>query len=348
MARKSAVGLDIGTRSVNVAHVESGRNETRVVNFGGAELPPGAVREGEVVDTAAVADVIKDLLSAAKVKSKQVHLGIANQRVVVRQVDLPWMEPSELRTSLRFQVQEHIPIPVDEAELDFHVLDDYYADEETRMLRVLLVAAHKDMVSSHVAAATKAGLRPVGVDLNPFAMLRALGTDSPVESPSEVLVDVGAGVTNIVVHDQGVPRFVRILVLGSDDITNALESGLGIPFPDADDTKKQTGFQPTSDDVAARIIADHASQFVDEIRSSLDYYHAQSGGSRVSRVVLTGGGSLLQGLTERLETVLRLPIERGNPFRYLPTKNVAFGEEELQQVGPVLTTAIGLGLGGVE
>lgn len=346
METQPAVGLDVGTHSVKVAQVRASRNRAHAVNFGGVALPEGAVREGEVVDPSAVADSIRQLLAATGIKAKKVRLGVANQRVVVRQIDLPWMEPAELRSSLRFQVQEHIPIAVDEAELDFHVLDDYEQTDGVRMLRILLVAAAKDMVASHVAAATEAGLRPVSIDLNPFAVLRALQCDSPLDDGAdEAHIDVGAGVTTIVVHQGGMPRFVRILALGGEDITHALAQELDVDRAEAEQIKQNLGMTDAADDPAGRIITDHGYQFVDEIRSSLDYYDAQSGGGRVSRVVLTGGGQNLPNLMARLGDELRLPVEVGDPFDLLPTKGVALGPDELRRVGPVLTTAVGLALG---
>jgi type IV pilus assembly protein PilM len=347
VARNSAVGLDIGTRSINVAEVTAKGGSTSVTDFGRLELPVGAVREGEILDTTAVAGAVRQLMGHTSIKDKKVHLGIANQRVVVRQIDLPWMPEDEFRTSLRFQVQEFIPIPVEDAELDFHVLEEF-SEGDKRMQRMMLVAAHKDMVAAHIQAAQEAGLRPVGVDLNPFAVLRALGEDSALSSGSEVLIDVGAGVTNIVVHDDGVPRFVRILVLGGDDITEALMSAGGTTFEDADELKKRLGLRQTGEHgEAERTIEQRAGAFVDEVRSSLDYYQAQTGAGRISRVVLSGGGALLAGLPERLAGVLRVPVERAKPFDRLPATKTEFGPEELEQVGPLLTTAIGLGLGGL-
>ncbi len=342
------IGLDIGTRTVHVSEVTASRGQPTVVNFGGLDLPTGSVREGEILDVAAVAAAIRQIVSTSGIKSKRVQLGVANQRVVVRQIDLPWMEEAELRQSLRFQVQEFIPIPVEDAELDFHVLSEFQSDGDTRMLRLLLVAAHKDMVATHIQAAQEAGLRPVGVDLNPFAMLRALATESAIETAGEVLIDIGAGVTNIVVHEGGIPRFVRILVLGGESVTEGLASGLGLTTDDAEMVKKTTGLSPTGDEPTRRIIEDQANQFIDEVRSSLDYYQAQTGSARVGRVVLTGGGALLAGLADRLATAIRLPVEIGNPFDRWPVSGVEMTPDQLAQVGPVLTTSVGLALGGVE
>lgn len=348
MPRNSVVGLDIGSQSIHVAQVTVSRGSSSVVNFGGVELPHGAVREGEILDVDAVSAAIKQLMASTGIKEKKVWVGVANQRVVVRQIDVPYVEEAELRSSLRFQVQEYIPIPVEDAELDFHVLEEIAGEGGSRMLRLLLVAAHKDMVASHIEAAIEAGLKPTGVDLNSFALLRSLAGDRALSEGGEVLIDVGAGVTNIVVHDDGVPRFVRILVLGGQDITDALASGLGISPEDAEAAKIATGMIGGGDDATDRIIQERADQFIDEVRGSLDYYQAQSGSARITRVVLAGGGSKLAGLVDRLGDVLRLPVEMGRPFAALEVKGTVFDEQELAEFEPLLATSVGLALGGVE
>jgi type IV pilus assembly protein PilM len=343
----SAIGIDIGTRTITVAEVKNAKGGPLVTNFGGVELPVDAVREGEILDVAAVSEALKELLGSAKVSSKKVWLGVANQRVVVRQVDLPWMEEKELRASLRYQVQEHIPIPVEEAELDVHIVDEFVTEEGDRMQRLLLVAGHKDMVAAHVDAATGAGLKPIGVDLNPFSVLRSMGDVSTMNQGNQVLVDVGAGITNIVVHEAGVPTFVRILVMGGDNITDALAAGMSCSRDEAEAAKRAAVVGSTVD-VAARIVTEQADAFVDEIRSSLDYYQAQTGSSRLSSLVLTGGASLLNGLADRLAAAVRLPVEVGSPFETWHAKGTVYGPEDLKRVGPSLATAVGLALGGLE
>jgi type IV pilus assembly protein PilM len=323
----SAVGIDIGTRTITVAEVKEGRSGPAITNFGGVDLPVDAVREGEILDVPAAAEALRELISSTKISTKKVWLGVANQRVVVRQIDLPWVEPKELRASLRYQVQEHIPIPVEEAELDVHVVHEFSNDAGERFQRV--------------------GLKPIGVDLNPFAILRAMGDTSPLNEGSQVLVDIGAGVTNIIVHEHGIPTFVRILVMGGDSLTLALTSGLSVERGEAEARKRQLSVVQ-GDDVASRIAAEQAEQFVDEIRSSLDYFQAQTGSTRLSGVVLTGGGATLHGLDQRLEAALRLPVALGSPFDRWQVKDTVYGPEDLRRVGPHLTTAVGLALGGLE
>ena len=342
-----AIGVDIGSRTITVAELKGGRGKTTITNFGGLELPGDAVREGEVLDVPGTAAAIKELMTSAGIKSKKVWLGIANQRVVVRQVDLPWVEEKELRTSLRYQVQDFIPIPVEEAELDVHVVDEYVNEQGERFRRMLLVAAHRDTVTAHVEAARQAGLKPIGIDLNSFAVLRAIGNTAGMQAGDEVIVDIGADVTNIVVHRGGQPTFVRILVMGGDDVTDALEAGLSVSREEAEAAKRAV-VVGVDGDVTSRIVTERADNFIDEIRSSLDYFQAQTGDVQLASVILTGGGASLQGLADRLADSLRLPVEVGNPFPQLEVQNSVYGEDDLAKVGPSMTTAVGLAMGGLE
>jgi type IV pilus assembly protein PilM len=342
-----AIGVDIGSRTITVAELKGARGRTTISNFGGLELPGDAVREGEIIDVPGTAAAIKELMGSAGIKGKKVWLGVANQRVVVRQVDLPWVEEKEVKASLRYQVQDFIPIPVEEAELDVHVVDEFVNDQGERFRRMLLVAAHRDSVNAHVEAARQAGLKPVGVDLNSFAVLRAVGNTQGMQPGDEVLVDIGADVTNIIVHRGGQPTFVRILVMGGDDITDALESGLDVSREDAEAAKRAT-LVGAEGDVTSRIVTERADSFIDEIRSSLDYFQAQTGDVQLASVILTGGGASLQGLADRLAEQLRLPVDVGNPFPRLSVQNSVYSEQDLAMIGPSMTTAIGLGMGGLE
>ena len=159
------MGLDLGTAGVRAAELRPTKSGTVLERFGQVALPAGAVRDGEVVDPAAVASAVKQLWSQARFASKRVVLGVANQKVVVRQVELPWLPAGELKASLAFQVQDFIPMPVEHAVLDAHPLEEFQGEGGARMLRVLLVAAARDMVGSAVDAVNRAGLAPSMVDL---------------------------------------------------------------------------------------------------------------------------------------------------------------------------------------
>jgi type IV pilus assembly protein PilM len=278
-------------------------------------------------------------------------VGVANQKVVVRQVDLPWLPVNELRKSLSFQVQDFIPMPVEQAILDFHPLEEFTNDAGGRMLRVLLVAAARDMVGSAMEAVQKAGLQPSMVDLNSFAVLRslALGSSGIGSMEAEALVDIGASVTNIVVHQGGVPRFVRILLMGGADITDAVAERLGVPMDQAESVKQGSGLMTIAGSVdshpASRAIEQTGSAFVEEVRGSLDYYLAQTGATRIGRVVISGGGSRLSGLVERLAAATRLPVEVARPMSALKLGKTGLTSDQLAYVEPMVTVPVGLAMG---
>jgi type IV pilus assembly protein PilM len=347
------VGLDIGTSAVRAAELSLGKNGAKLERFGQVALPPGAVRDGEVVDVATVAGAIKHLWSTTKFSTKKVVLGVANQKVVVRQVDLPWLPESELRQSLAFQVQDFVPMPIEQAILDFHPVEEFTADGR-RMLRVLLVAASRDMVLGALEAVRKSGLSASQVDLTPFAVLRSVAWDGvsvvPTHGEAEALVDIGSRVTNIVIHQNGVPRFVRVLLMGGDDVTEAVAERMGVPFDQAEGVKQQTPLGPTpgipsSDHPAARVIETSGHAFVEEIRGSLDYYLAQPASVPLRRVVVSGGGARLGGLVQRLALSTRLPVEPASPLSSLTVGKTGLTSEQLSFVEPLVAVPVGLPMG---
>jgi type IV pilus assembly protein PilM len=349
MAGRTAIGLDIGTSVVRAVELSYGRGGLTLERFGQVVLPDGAVRDGEVVDVDAVAASLRQLWSATRLSHKKVVLGVANQRVVVRQMDLPWMPKEELKASLPFQAQDFLPIPVEQAVLDFFPVEDIVDAEGERHLRGLLVAAARETVLANVQSAERADLTVSAVDLTSFAVLRALGKQTGPEVETEALLDVGARVTNVVVHSLGTPRFVRMLLMGGQDVTDAVSDRLGIALGEAEALKQQVAQATSDDDLAevSRAVTVTAQDFVDEIRSSLDYYAASNPGTPVQRIVISGGGSRLDGLQERLAAATRLPVLAGDPLAPLRIGRTGLDTDQLDFIKPLATVPVGLALGAL-
>lgn len=340
-------GLDIGTSAVRAAQVLAGKGANKITGFAQVALPSGAVVDGEIRDAGAVSQAVAQLWKRAKFRAKAAVVGVANQRVVVRQVDLPYQEEAEFRAGLRFQVADHIPMPVDTAELDFQILGEYTTPTGERMMRVLLVAAAMDMVESFISAVSTGGVDPLAVDLAPFATARAVSPAARGETGlagAEAVIDVGAGITNIVVHHNGEPRFVRILLVGGNEATEAIAAELGVPFDQAEALKLDLSRGVGSPD-AQRILTARVETLVEEIRGSLDYYLSQEDSEQVISIILTGGGSMTPGLLPRLEQVMRQPIQLGAPLSQMDVAKSGLTQEQLVAIQPVSSVAIGLALG---
>jgi type IV pilus assembly protein PilM len=344
---RTRIGLDIGSTAVRAAELAEGAPPS-VVRAAQVPLPAGAVENGEVRDVEAVSDALRELWTRGGFKSRKVWMGVGNQRVVVREIALPAMPEKELRQSLGFQVQEFIPMPVEEAVLDFHVIDEVEIDGR-QMVRMLLVAAQKAMVDMLVASATGAKLEPMGLDLVPFAMVRAvgeLGAGMELEDTGgEAVVDVGAHVTNIVVHASGETRFVRILPSGGRDITVAIARALSVEDEVAERLKRGELVEGVSatPEQAHEVAMQRATQFVDEIRSSLEFYTAQTQGARIERLLVSGGGSKLEGFLDIVRQRIPVTVEPGRVFGRVGSQ-LSLSEEAQAEAEPVLTTAVGLAI----
>jgi type IV pilus assembly protein PilM len=344
------VGLDLGTYAVRAVELAVGEAQPTLLRFAQVTLPPGAIRDGEVVDPAAVSAAVRRLWSDGGFKTKRVVVGVANQRVIVRQAELPQMSDADLRSALRFEAQELIPIPVEDAILDSQILEEMVSPEGEPRMRILLAAAQRDMVRSQLAAIQGAGLNAVAVDVIPFALVRALfdrATQSFTgDGSAEAIVCIGGGVTNVVVHEQGVPRFVRVLLVGGDDITDAIAHDLGVDTDAAEDLKRRAdiGSGDASVARAGQVVSDRLTPLVEEIRGSLDYYLAQSQSSPIGRVLVTGGGSRLPGLMERLQSQLGGRVEPAHPLASLKVGQVRLSQAQLAEYEPLMTVPIGLAL----
>ena len=345
MPGRTAIGLDIGTSGVRAAELSYGRGGITLERFGQVALPESAVRDGEVVEHQVVADAVKTLWKGSGFTGKRVALGVANQRVIVRQVDLPWMPAGELKASLPLQVQDFLPMPVDEAVLDFHVTEELVEDGR-RGLRGLLVAASRDMVMSNVRAVQMAGLRATSVDLSSFAVLRSVGKPHS-EVATEAIIDIGARVSNLVIHSAGQPRFVRLLLMGGQDVTDAVAERIGVPSTYAEGVKRGSidELDDREQQLARSAIELMQEVFVDEMRSSLDYYGAANPRFPVERIVVTGGGSLLTGLVERLQSVTRKEVVAGRPTDGLHLGRTGLDEQQLATIQPLAAVPVGLALG---
>jgi type IV pilus assembly protein PilM len=366
MARR-LIGLDIGTNAVTVAEVRPG-DPPRLEMFGQVALARETMREGEVADDAAVTEAVGRLRAEVGLKKASVRLGLASPRVVVRQIEMPLMSRDELGSALQFQAAELIPIPLDDAVLDFAILGPASPGDggEPRM-HVLLAAVQEATVARLVTAVEAGGLQVAAVDLVPLALIRPLARAVPDLAlvgaggagdtgtaladgivGAEGIVSFGGGVTAIAVHEGGVPRFVRVLGTGGRELTDAIASELDLPPETAEALKRQLGGD-SHDELVTRArtsIERPLSVLLDEVRSSIDYYRNQAGSSPLLRIVVTGGGAQLPGLSERLSALVGVPVEQARPRELIALGDIGFSDDELPRLDPYLPAAVGLALGG--
>ncbi len=325
MAKTRVIGLDIGTTGVRAAEVEFDGGGPmkgapgRVLRAGFVPLPWGAVHDGEVAEPGTVSTAIKRLWSEHRFSGKDVVIGVGNQRVLVRELDMPALPPHQLRAALPFQVEGLLPVATADALLDFHPVSTTMGAEGPQV-HGLLVAATAETVLANTRAVELAGLRPVMVDLNAFAVAR-IQSRSGFGDGVVAFVDIGARVTNVSIVADGHPRFVRVLPSGGHDVTEGLSSTLDVPPQEAEVLKRRIGIGlpvPAEDLIAKQIVAEVTTGLVDAVRNTLVYYASSNPGGAVQQIVLSGGGSFLPGLGQYLASAARMQVVVGEPLISLP------------------------------
>lgn len=320
----SVVGLEIEAGSIAAAEVRV-NGAAELTGAAIAPLDPSAFHEGEVLDADRLAAALKDFFAEHKL-GKRVRLGVGNQRVVVRTLRLPAIEDrGEMEAAVRFQAQEQMPMPLDQAVLEHQVVGGVPAEEgQAPQVDVLVVAARRDMVSSVVEPLRRAGLEPAGVDLSAFGMIRALAGlgaaagEPGAEQPAAAVLYCGIGdVTNLAVARGPSCLFTRVSHAGLEATAGALATSLGLSVEHASQWVAHVGLERPAAEIEGdqeivlqvrRVLEEGVSTLLDELRLSLDYYGAQEAALPVERIVLCGPGSAIPGLAQRMEAGLGLPI----------------------------------------
>jgi type IV pilus assembly protein PilM len=341
----SIVGIDIGSVSVRAVELKNADKAKPVVSrYAEVPFPEGSVRRGEVLEIGTISTAIRRLWSAGGFKTKDVVLGMGGPRVLSRDLTMPKAPLAQIREALPFHVQELLPVPVAEALLDFYPISES-TGEHGPVVNGLLVAAIKEAVTANIAAVTNAGLRPVQVDLIPFALVRAL---APAQQSRGLvaIVSIGANTTNVMVTLDGVPQFVRIIPAGGDDITRALSTQLELNPIQAELAKRELGFGSATALSEHRgvidVIYEVGGEQINAIRNTLSYFTNSRNGAALGQIVVSGGGSQLPGLIHALGEVTGVPVTQAEPLGGTPLDGKLRASREQQDA---MTTAFALALG---
>jgi type IV pilus assembly protein PilM len=326
----SVVGLDIEAGSIAATEV-SVNGTAQVIASAIGSLDPGAFHEGEVLDPGRLAADLKSFFAEHKL-SKRVRLGIGNQRFVVRTMRLPAIEdPKEMEAAVRFQAQEQMPMPLDQAVLEYRVVGGATGEEDgSAQVDVVVVAARREMIASFVDPIRRAGLDPVGIDLAAFGMIRALAgepseqlTSEEAQTPAGAVLYCSLGdVTNLAVARGRACIFTRVSHVGLESISARLSSARNLSPEHATQWLSYVGLETPVGELdgdaetaaeARRALEEGVGSLVDELRLSLDYYGAQEAALPVEKIVLCGPGSAIAGLPAQMEASLGVPISVARP-----------------------------------
>jgi type IV pilus assembly protein PilM len=344
---KLAVGLDIGSGSVKVCQLKplkAGRFQLQA--FGMVHLPPEAIVDGALMNSTAVVDAIQELFASQKIRSKEVATSVSGHSVIIKKINLPQMSPEELEESIQWEAEQYIPFDINDVNIDVQILNT--ESTQAGQMDVLLVAAKKDMVNDYTEVIASAGLTPVVVDIDAFAVQNQFEINYEVpRSETVVLINIGASVTNINVLANGISTFTRDISIGGGQFTDAIQKALNVSYDEAE-ALKLGGGGPDSDAVVPqeveRVLQTEAEAIANEVQRSLDFYAATSADAHLARIFLSGGSSKIPALVKTIEGRTGVPVEVMNPFRNVDISAGRFDSGYLQNVAPLAAVSVGLAL----
>jgi type IV pilus assembly protein PilM len=310
-------------------------------------LPPEAIVDGALMNSTAIVQAVQELMSELKVKNKDVAIGVSGHSVIIKKIQMPRMSQEELEESIQWEAEQYIPFDVKDVNIDTQILDGG-GNDATGQMDVLLVAAKKDMINDYTTVVSEAGLSPVVVDVDAFAVqnMFSVNYDLP-EKETVVLINAGASVVNINIIANGVTVFTRDVTIGGNQFTEEIQKQLNVSYEEAE-ALKIGGNRADADAVVPqeveRVLSSVAEQVAGEIQRSLDFYAGTAADSNFSKVYLSGGTAKIPALFKTIEARTGVPVEILNPFRKIEVDNRKFDPAFIMDVAPMAAVAVGLAL----
>jgi len=341
--KKAPFGLDIGSSAVKLVQLDQGAQGYALSRFAIVELPPDAIGEGMIKDPPVVVEAIKEVVGKAGVASKEAVISVSGRELIMKKIQLPKVTPKELEDAILLEAEHHINLPIEEVYLDHQVVGQSAGQSGT--MDVMLVAVKKTKINEYVAVVEEAGLTPVVVDADAFAIQNQYEINNPEAGAEAVaLIDIGASIMKTNVIRGGFSIFARDITFGGNNYTRAIAQRLNVPFEKAESAKRGESVPGVNWDELVPSLEAVSRELSLEIQRTFDYFASTTESERISRIVLSGGCARLPGIDEFLSSSWGIPVEVAKPFQNIQFDPNRFTADDLYAAGPVLTVAVGLGI----
>jgi type IV pilus assembly protein PilM len=339
---KGSIGLDLGSSYIKTVKLRESKGSYELEQFDIHPLPPELIVDGAIIDSLRLADSIKEMVKNAALKTKDAVIAISgHSSVIIKRISLPEMSEEELSESIKFEAEQYIPFDIEDVNLDFQILGP---KEEPGQMDVVLVAVKKDIINEYISVVKEAGLNPIIVDIDSFALENMFGINYEIEPEKNIaLLNIGASTINMSILKGGISVFTRDSSMGSNLHTEALQREFNISYENAEKLKRGELVENISPESAAPVIESASEEILSEIVRSFDYYRSTTVHEDISEVILSGGCALMSNFTAMITEKTRVETKVAEPFRNIkiPKK---FDTAYIEQMGPMMAVAVGLAL----
>jgi type IV pilus assembly protein PilM len=336
--KRSSIGLDIGSGFVKVVEVDHSGDQPEVVQVAMRPLLPDAIVEGEIMDYGLVSDAVMGLFQDLGMKGAEVVTAIGGHDVIIKKIEMDRMKESDAREVIRWEAEQHVPFDIKSVELDFQILDP---EGSGGQMQVLLVAAKRELVDNKVGLLQDAGVEPVIIDIDAFALHNAFEHNYPDAQEGIIaLVNVGHETTNVNILEDGIPILTRDIPFGSRKIREDLQRERGLTAERAEDVVQG---RETVHDLES-FVESSADEIAVGIERASAFLMTREDGDSVGRIFLSGGGARIPGMTETLGRRMNVTTELVNSFERTPVQPGAAGDISIEEAAPMLLLPLGLAL----
>jgi type IV pilus assembly protein PilM len=335
--RKSSIGLDIGSGYLKVVQLKDTKGGYELELFDMLPLPPELIVDGSIIDSLRLIDSLKELLKKAKIKTKDAVISIAgHSSVIIKRVSLPEMSEEELSESIKFEAEQYIPFDIEDVNLDFQILGP---KEEAGQMDVMLVAVKKDIINEYLSVVKEAGLNPLIVDVNSFALENIYEVNYEIEPDKNIaIVNIGASTINMNILKGGISVFTRDSAVGSNLHTEALQREFNLTYETAERLKKGEAVENVSPQDAFSVMDLASEEIIGEVNRSLEYFHED-----INEVILSGGCALVKDFPKLLAEKIGIEVKVMEPLKNIKIPK-RFDITYIEEMVPMAVVAAGLAL----
>ncbi|MEW5744807.1 MAG: type IV pilus assembly protein PilM [Nitrospirota bacterium] len=341
--KKSPIGIDIGSSCIKAVRLNETKDGYELVFADVVSLPHEVIVDEAIADKQQLVGALKELLGRAGIKSGEAVIGASgHSSVIIKKITIPLMTEEELSVSIKYEAEQYIPFDINDVNIDFQIVGP--SPEGEGQMDVVLVAVRKNIIADYVGAVEKAGLEPVVMDVDAFALgnIYELNYGIP-ERKVIALVNIGASKTNINILHEGTPIFTRDTSIGSNNHTDALMRELGVSREDAERIKKGQAVEAASPESAQHILTGASDEIYTEIYRTFEYFKNSVADEEVDRIILSGGAALMKGFAETMAERLGIPVDMADPFMSMKLSE-KIDQAYVKEIAPLTAIAAGLAL----
>jgi type IV pilus assembly protein PilM len=344
---KPLVAIDIGSHSIKLIQLKKTGKSYHLQNFGVMPLKHESIVDGTIMDAGAVVESIRNLVQMEKIATRDVVTSVSGESVIVKKIRMQQMSEKELSETIVWEAEQHIPFEISDVNLDFQIMPpqaESNAAGDNRM-DVILVAARKSKLDDHMGILHEAGLNPIIVDTDVFAIENEFEINGEPDDEVTALVDFGASAMNINILQGGTTLFQHDLTIGGNRYNEALQNEFGIGYEEAEALRMGVGFtEERGAEQVLPILVTVSEELCDELRRSLEFFRSTADNVAIKKMVLSGGCARMKGLDVLFSSRLRMRVQIANPFRNIHYNGKLFDPEYLQDMAPVAAVGIGLAM----